>query len=94
MGKWRVYMEIYAFASIWPIMGVGAMWGCWRALLWSYGGREGFRRAVIQEPHEDEWFQANPRQIMYRDSPLANVPHHIVDKPDGHAMAHNHHENY
>jgi hypothetical protein len=66
----------------------------WKGLLWSYGGRNEFRKQIIKEPTQEQWFDSNPRQVFFRDAPLSSVPRHILDKPDGASEGSQHHNNY
>lgn len=88
-------MEIYLFCSIWPIGCIAGTWAVWRMMLWAHGGRDCFRQLIMKDPHAEEWYKANPKQIFFRDSPMANVPYHIIDKPEGDSQhGHEHHANY
>ena len=83
MARWARYLEIYLFCSFYPIMMVVTAYVGWKGLLWSYGGKAEFRKYVIKEPMDQEWFNANPKHVFFRDAPLARVPRHIIDKPSG-----------
>jgi hypothetical protein len=99
MGKrWVRYMEIYLICSVWPVTFLGLMYGGWKLLLWSYGGRDNFRRAVITDPLDEQWHLANPRQIFFRDAPLAHLPDYVQDYQKGFEVKdsppHDHHQNF
>ena len=91
MARWKRKAEIYLFCSVWPVFGGCFIYGLWRLLLWSYGGREEFRRQIIREPLEGEWFLSNPKHVFFREAPLANVPEKI--DPES-VTTHTHHKNF
>ena len=96
--RWKRYCEIYLICSVWPIALVSCVYGGWRLMLWSYGGRDMFRRMVITDPLDEEWHLANPRQIFFRDAPLAHLPDYLQDyqkslQPKD-SPQHQHHSNY
>eukprot|EP00760_Papus_ankaliazontas_P024442 PhM_4_TR2312/c0_g1_i2/m.45947 len=79
MARLRRHVEIWALCMVWPITGVAAVYGGYRALMWSYGGRDEFRRQILLDPNEKEWFMVNPRKVFFRDAPLSNVPTQMPD---------------
>ena len=77
MGRWRNFAEIWLASSVWPIGAMLASYAGFKTLIWSYGGRDEFRRQIMTEPQEKEWFMVNPRKVFFRDAPLSNVPTRI-----------------
>ncbi len=92
MARWKRYLEIYAFCSVFPIAACGLGWVIWRGMIWSFGGRAEMRRLWINEPLKEHWFENDPGKVFFRDAPLSAVPRHITDKPAGHADAANRQE--
>lgn len=97
--RWKRYIEIYLFCSVWPIGMVATVYAGWRMMLWSYGGRQMFRQAVITDPLDEDWHLANPRQVFFRDAPLAHLPDYLKEyqeslEPPKDWKPHNHHENF
>ncbi|CUG04221.1 transmembrane protein, putative [Bodo saltans] len=88
-------MELYGICLLWPIAAVGVVVGSYKLFMWSYGGKECFRFIVIQEPFKEQWYQANPKAVLGRETPLANVPK-FLETPghDDGNVQHNHHNNY
>ena len=89
----KAYAEIGLLCSVMPIGSFFGIWALWKILLWSYGGREEFRRQVLVEPYEKEWFMVNPKEVFYRRAPLSNIPQQIpkeidalCEMPQGQAM--------
>eukprot|EP00759_Apiculatamorpha_spiralis_P057050 PhF_6_TR8384/c0_g1_i1/m.13126 len=72
--------EMWLICSVWPIMGIAMAWGGWRLMMWSYGGREEFRRQVMIEPTNKEWFMVNPKKVFFREAPLSNVPSELPEE--------------
>lgn len=87
--------ELYAICMVWPVSAVTLLVGSYKLFMWSYGGKECFRYIVIQEPFKEQWYQANPKSVLGRETPLANVPQ-FLETP-GHGSVgetHAHHNNY
>lgn len=68
--------------------------GGFKAMIWSYGGSDGFRRYVIKEPLEKQYFRADPAGGLTRDGPLAGVPEHITALPSGDNSAERSHQDF
>jgi hypothetical protein len=79
--------ELAAMCVCIPGAGIVAMYGGYKLMIWSFGGHAEFRRIVLREPLEGNYVQANPRTVLYRETPLSAVPKHITDKPAGDAAA-------
>ena len=82
MVRLSAYAEIGLVCSIFPVSGILTCWSLWHLLLWSFGGREEFRRQVIIEPQRQEWFMQNPKKVFWRDAPLSNLPVQIPEEID------------
>lgn len=83
MARWKRYMEIYAVGAIVPIAMFFGFRKMWHFYLWSFGGREEYRRLWIQQPIEERWYDSNPRQVFFRDAPLSAIPKQLTEKPAG-----------
>lgn len=95
LNRLRRKFELYAVCAVWPVAAVATVVGSYKLFIWSYGGKECFRYVVIQEPFKEEWYQANPKAVLGRETPLANVPK-FLDTP-GHGNInedHPHHRNF
>lgn len=90
----RLYGEMVVLSLMWPVGSAAVLYACYRGIMWSFGGRDNFRKIVLREPMEGEWFDVNPRGIAYRDAPLSAVPEHITAKPTGDVEGHRHHQNW
>lgn len=83
MARWRRYVEIYALGALVPIFMFFGGRHMWHLYLWSFGGREEYRRLWIQQPIEEQWYNSNPRQVFFRDAPLSAIPKHLTEKSSG-----------
>lgn len=95
MSKFLKRFELYVLLAAMPAIGVAATYATFKAFIWSFGGRECFRYAVIKEPQEKDWVRANPRDVLGRDAPLSRVPDYLETPGHGEVgAAHDHHNNF
>lgn len=81
--------------SLYPIATAALLVGSYKVFIWSFGGKECFRYAVIREPQDQEWIKANPRNVLGRSSPLSEVPSYLETPGHGNeGEDHSHHRNY
>lgn len=93
--RWFRKLELYSLCGVWAVVGLGSVVASYRLLMWSFGGREGFRFIVMQLPLEEEWHRANPRAVLGLDTPLSNVPKFLETPGHGEVgKDHPHQRNY
>ena len=95
MTRIRKFVEVGLLASFWPCLGVSLTYFGYKVMMWSYGGREVFRFAVIQQPLEQNWMNVTPKVLLQREAPLSEVPKRLETYGHGDAgEEHPHSKNY
>ena len=76
--KLRAKVELAIFFGVLPLIGIaGFIGGSFKTLVWSYGGTDCFRYALVREPMQEEWYKVNPNTLIGRATPLADVPKYL-----------------
>jgi len=93
--RFRVRLEASAIAIFYLSATAAWVYGTFKLIMWSYGGRDAFQFIVLHRPMTERWFDANPKTFIGRSTPLSDVPEYLETAGHGDpASQHPHHKNY